>query len=124
MGVVSLCAWPRLAHAAGMSSETFSRVSLLLAAVGVGYLVTHLVIERLAQRFGFLGGVEYVALGVVLGPVLGLVGPDLTRDLRPVLLLGAGALGLGLGLSPDPAPEPPAPAPHCPKSATRASLPS
>ncbi|NJK31469.1 MAG: hypothetical protein HC927_03070 [Deltaproteobacteria bacterium] len=68
---ILIWAWPRPALAAGLSDETFYRIVLLFSAVGAGYVVTHLVVERLARRFTFAGGLEYVLLGVVLGPVLG-----------------------------------------------------
>ena len=90
--------WPRTVLAAGMSSETFYEIVLLLSVVSVGYVITHLAVERLSQRFVFAGGVEYVVLGVVLGPLLGIVDREIARDLRPVLLLGAGALGMLAGL--------------------------
>lgn len=93
-----LCLWPRPALAAGLSDEAFTRIIVLLAAVSVGYVITHLAVERLARRFSFAGGVEYVLLGVVLGPLLGILDQELARDIRPVLLLGAGALGMLAGL--------------------------
>jgi Kef-type K+ transport system membrane component KefB len=95
---VAVAAWPRTAWAAEMSSETFSRILLLFSAVGAGYLITHLVVERLSRRFTIAGGIEYVLLGIVLGPALGLLEPDMVRDIRPVLMLGAGALGMLAGL--------------------------
>lgn len=81
-----------------MSDETFSRILVLLLAVSVGYVFAHRAVERLSRRFTFTGGIEYVLLGIVLGPVLGLLGGELARDIRPVLLLGAGALGMLAGL--------------------------
>lgn len=93
-----LCLWPRPALAAGLSDEAFARIVVLLAAVSVGYVITHLAVERLARRYSLAGGVEYVALGVVLGPLLGILDQELARDIRPVLLLGAGAIGMLAGL--------------------------
>jgi Kef-type K+ transport system membrane component KefB len=93
-----LCLWPRPALAAGLTNEAFVRIIVLLAAVSVGYVITHLAVERIARRFSFAGGVEYVLLGVVLGPLLGILDEGLARDIRPVLLLGAGALGMLAGL--------------------------
>ncbi len=81
-----------------MSDDTFYEIVLLLSVVSVGYVITHLAVERLSQRFLFAGGVEYVLLGVVLGPLLGIINFEAARDLRPVLLLGAGALGMLAGL--------------------------
>jgi Kef-type K+ transport system membrane component KefB len=93
-----LCLWPRPALAAALSDEAFARIIVLLAAVSVGYMITHLAVERLARRYSLAGGIEYVVLGVVLGPVLGILDVELARDIRPVLLLGAGALGMLAGL--------------------------
>jgi Kef-type K+ transport system membrane component KefB len=94
----AVCLAPRLALAKPMSDETFYEIIVLLSAVSVGYVITHLVVERLARRYSISGGVEYIVLGIVLGPVLGIIDADMTRDLRPVLLLGAGALGMLAGL--------------------------
>lgn len=90
--------WPRSALAAELSNEAFTRIIVLLAAVSVGYVITHLAVERLARRYSFGGGIEYVVLGVVLGPLLGILDEGLAHDIRPVLLLGAGALGMLAGL--------------------------
>jgi Kef-type K+ transport system membrane component KefB len=84
--------------AAGLSDAAFLRIIVLLAAVSVGYVITHLAVERLARRFSLAGGIEYILLGVVLGPLLGILDADLAHDIRPVLLLGAGALGMLAGL--------------------------
>lgn len=93
-----MCLWPRQALAAGLSDEAFARIIVLLAAVSVGYVITHLAVERLARRYTLAGGIEYVVLGVVLGPLLGILDVELARDIRPVLLLGVGALGMLAGL--------------------------
>lgn len=98
--------WPRPALAKGMSDETFYEIVLLLSVVSVGYVITHLVVEKLSRRFAFAGGIEYVALGVVIGPVFGLIDTDMAHDIRPVLLLGAGALGMLAGLELGPRSEP------------------
>lgn len=97
LGLVWL--WPRPALAAsGMSDETFYRILLLLSVVSVGYVITHVAVERLSRRFAIAGGIEYVALGVVLGPLLGIFDAAMLQDVRPLLLLGAGALGMLAGL--------------------------
>ncbi len=81
-----------------MSNETFYEIVLLLSVVSVGYVITHVAVERLSRRFAFAGGIEYVLLGVVIGPLLGIIDADMAHDIRPVLLLGAGALGMLAGL--------------------------
>ncbi len=92
--------------AKGMSDETFYEIVLLLSVVSVGYVITHLVVEKLARRFAVAGGIEYVVLGIVLGPLLGIIDPEMAHDIRPVLLLGAGALGMLAGLELGPSSEP------------------
>lgn len=89
---------PGIAHAAPMSDAAFRQILLLLCVVGVGYVVTHLAVEQLTRRYGLGHGVEYILLGVVLGPLLGLINPEHARDIRPILSLGAGALGMLLGM--------------------------
>jgi Kef-type K+ transport system membrane component KefB len=101
-----LCLLPRPALAKGMSDETFYEIVLLLSVVSVGYVITHVAVERLSRRFAFAGGIEYIALGVVIGPLLGIIDVDMARDIRPVLLLGAGALGMLAGLELGPATQP------------------
>lgn len=73
---------------------------LLLGVVASAYLLTHFVVERAQQRFLFVSGIEYVGLGVVLGPaILPQIQPfsDLTR-LGPVYAFAAGWVGLLYGL--------------------------
>jgi len=106
-GAVSL--WPgSLAAASGGDEGSQFRVFLLLVVVvGLAYLVTHLVLERIADRFGIVTGIEYVVLGaivfhVVVAPILPggeeMRAPEqldqLFEQLRPILVLGTGALGL------------------------------
>ncbi len=96
---IFICLLPSRAFAAGaLNDEAFYNVVLLLAAVGVGYAVTHLVLGRLASRFAVVSGVEYIVLGAFVGPLLGIIDPENAEDLRPILLVGAGALGMFLGL--------------------------
>ena len=39
-----------------------------LAVVVVGYVLTYFLFDRLRTRFGYVGGAEYVLLGMLLGP--------------------------------------------------------
>ncbi len=78
-----------------------SRILILLAIVGVAYLVTHLALERIAKRYGFVTGVEYIVLGAILGPVLGVLDADTVSALTPAVVLGTGSLGLLAGLHVD-----------------------
>lgn len=77
------------------------RVLILLAIIGVAYLITHLVLERIAERYGFVTGVEYIVLGAILGPVLGLLDTETVSALTPAIVLGTGSLGLYAGLHVD-----------------------
>lgn len=86
------------AHAA--PSLGTSTVLTLIAGIGVAYLITHFVIDAIQRRFLFRSGVEYLLLGVLLGP-LGLrvgVFDDLT-PIAPLVALAAGWVGLLAGMS-------------------------
>jgi Kef-type K+ transport system membrane component KefB len=98
VGFALVFGWAGSARAASMSDEAFHSILLLLSAVSAGYVITHLALEKLSRRYVVAADVHYVLLGIVLGPVLGIIGKDLTADIRPVLSLGAGALGLLAGL--------------------------
>ena len=39
-----------------------------LAVITVGYILAYLVFDRLRDRFGYVGGAEYVVIGFLLGP--------------------------------------------------------
>ena len=39
-----------------------------LAVVAVGYIMAYLVFDRLRDRYGYVGGAEYVLIGFMLGP--------------------------------------------------------
>lgn len=75
-------------------------VLLLLAMLGGAYLATHFVVERVRARFLIVSGIEYVLLGLLLGPaVFPTLAPfdDLT-SLGPVFAFAAGWVGLLYGL--------------------------
>jgi Kef-type K+ transport system membrane component KefB len=81
-----------------MSDDAFYGILLLLCAVSAGYVLSHLAVERLSRRTLVVADVQYVVLGVVLGPLLGLIDTERAHDLRPVLSLGGAALGMLAGL--------------------------
>lgn len=58
-----------------------------LAVIVFAYLAAHFVLDRLQSRYLFVSGLEYVLLGVLVGPEL----PDM---LAPVVDLGTGARGI------------------------------
>ena len=84
--------------------ETIIRFIAILA---VGYLSAHFLIGRLQSRFFFTSGIEYIILGVLIGPQLSVViGPQwtgfMTREvvaqLGPIMSLAIGSIGLLAGL--------------------------
>jgi Kef-type K+ transport system membrane component KefB len=99
-----ICLWPAVAAASngaghgGLGSDLYS-VLILLAIIGAAYIITHLLLERVAERFGFVTGAEYIVLGALLGPVLGVLDLDTLSALTPVSVLGTGSLGLLAGLN-------------------------
>lgn len=112
MGAGALIAllWPMMGLAAGDGGfqgldPSQESVLILLAIIGVAYLVTHLVLERVAEKFGFVTGVEYIVLGAILGPVAyyipdvqPLIDDETLGALTPAIVLGTGSLGLWGGL--------------------------
>lgn len=77
----------------------FQNILLLLGVVGVAYVMTHVFLERIQRRFGLASGVEYIILGVVVGPALGLLDGTTLSKFTPALVLGTGSLGLLTGMS-------------------------
>jgi hypothetical protein len=99
-GVLAL-AWPAVAHAQhGEEGATdATSVVLLLGLVGAAYLLAHFVVDRLQRRLLVVAGLEYIILGILLGPAV----PELhvldnLSDLLPVLALAAGWVGLVRGM--------------------------
>ncbi len=69
-----------------------------LAVITVGYIFAYLVFDRLRDRFGYVGGAEYVVIGFLLGPrVTGLMDAGQVQDLTPIVSLALGWLGMLLG---------------------------
>jgi hypothetical protein len=69
-----------------------------LAVVAVGYILAYLVFDRLRDKFGYVGGAEYLVIGVLLGPhVTNFLRPDDIRDLTPIVSLALGWMGMLLG---------------------------
>ena len=69
-----------------------------LAVVAVGYILAYVLFDRLRDRFGYVGGAEYVVIGFLLGPrVTGLLGAEQVQDLTPLVSLALGWLGMSLG---------------------------
>jgi len=69
-----------------------------LTVITVGYILAYLVFDRLRDRYGYVGGAEYVIIGFLLGPhVTGLLGAVQVQDLTPIVSLALGWLGMLLG---------------------------
>jgi len=69
-----------------------------LAVLTAGYIFAYLLFDRLRDRYGYVGGAEYVLLGVLLGPhVTGLLDAGRVQDLTPIVSLAIGWLGMLLG---------------------------
>ncbi len=69
-----------------------------LAVITVGYILAYLLFDRLRDRFGYVGGAEYVIIGFLLGPrVTGLLDARQVQDLTPIVSLALGWLGMLLG---------------------------
>ena len=83
----------------GGGTEIFQDILVLLAVISVAYLITHLFLERLQKRFGLVSGVEYIILGVIIGPALGVLDPTTLSKFTPAVVLGTGSLGLFTGLN-------------------------
>jgi hypothetical protein len=69
-----------------------------IAVVTVGYIFAYLLFDRLRDRYGYVGGAEYVIIGFLLGPqVTGLLNAGQVQDLTPIVSLALGWLGMLLG---------------------------
>lgn len=86
------------AAGAGLSTETFQAILILLGVVSVAYIVTHVASEWISERLGIVTGVEYIILGAIVGPGFGLFDTQTLTQLSPAIVLGTGSLGLLTGL--------------------------
>jgi hypothetical protein len=74
-------------------------VLLLVGLLVLSYLGSFLLTGRASRGAGLPSGVEYVALGFVLGPrVLDLVGGDMLASFEPVVQVALGWLAFAVGL--------------------------
>lgn len=101
--VLLACLQPgRAAAAGGEAPSDLGFVVLLIGGVACAYLAAHLIVDRLQRRFLVLTGVEYLLLGVLLGPTVPQI-PALNRidSLMPLIALAAGWIGLLRGMELD-----------------------
>lgn len=95
--------WPAPALAAGGGGHAGTGVVvILLLFVAAAYVLTHFVIGRLQRTLLVVSGVEYILLGILLGPVV----PQIRAfedlgELLPVIALAAGWIGLLRGMELD-----------------------
>jgi Kef-type K+ transport system membrane component KefB len=74
-------------------------IPLLVGLLVLAYLGSFLVGGRTVRGVGLPSGVEYVALGFVLGPrVLDVIGADTLEAFEPVVQVALGWLAFGIGL--------------------------
>ncbi|MDW8412601.1 MAG: cation:proton antiporter [Acidobacteriota bacterium] len=86
-----------LAYLQSQGSSPLKQALFLLALLALAYAVSHLVIERVSQRFGIVTGVEYILFGAILGGI-GSLDTEMAYRFRPLIFLGIGTLGLLTGL--------------------------
>ncbi len=86
-------------HGGSDGDSTVVVVALILAVAGA-YLLTHFVVERLQRIFLVLTGIEYIVLGVLLGPQVPLDIPAFSEleSLLPIVALAVGWVGLLRGM--------------------------
>lgn len=72
----------------------------LIVIVAVAYLLTHLFVNRLQRRFLFISGLEYLVLGVLLGPAVvnTMAVFDNLGRLAPIIAFAAGWIALLYGM--------------------------
>lgn len=92
---------PNTAHASGGATDEKSLVMIVsfIAMVAVAYLLANFVIDKLQRRFLVVSGVEYMLLGVLLGPAIPQVAVVADPSgLMPIIALAAGWVGLLRGM--------------------------
>ena len=76
-------------------------VLLLTALVVAAYVVSHSVVERLRTRFLISAGVEYILVGLMLGPAMPwtpLLSEQTLESISPIITLAIGWIGLLYGM--------------------------
>lgn len=71
----------------------------LILIVGAAFLAAHVLFDWLARRFRIVSGVEYLILGILLGPqVSGFMSTDVVQSFGPFMTLALGWTGAALGM--------------------------
>ncbi|MGB0678441.1 MAG: hypothetical protein ACPGUV_02120 [Polyangiales bacterium] len=83
----------------GGSGESLAIVVIFIACLVAAYLIAHFVVDRLQQRFLVHVGLEYIFVGVAIGPLVPQI-PVLSdlRGILPMIALAAGWIGLLRGM--------------------------
>ncbi len=72
---------------------------VLIILVVVAYLAAHVAFDWLARRFLIVSGVEYLVLGILLGPqVSGVLSVDTLESFAPITTLALGWIGAIVGM--------------------------
>jgi Kef-type K+ transport system membrane component KefB len=76
-----------------------SAALILIVLVVVAYLAAHVAFDWLARRFLIVSGVEYLVLGVLLGPqVADVLSADMLESFAPITTLALGWIGAIVGM--------------------------
>ena len=76
-----------------------SAALLLVVLVVVAYLAAHIAFDWIARRFLIVSGVEYLVLGILLGPqVSGVLSRDMLVSFAPITTLALGWIGAIVGM--------------------------
>ena len=76
-----------------------SAALLLVLLVVVAYLAAHVAFDWLARRFLIVSGVEYLVLGILLGPqVSSVLSADMLESFAPITTLALGWIGAIVGM--------------------------
>ena len=71
---------------------------ILVLAVAVAYLATHVAFDWLARRLLLVSGAEYLILGILLGPsVSGVLSVETLAGFAPLTTLALGWIGAIVG---------------------------
>ncbi len=88
---------PLWADTAETSAEQ-PQLLVLLALIAGTYLISYLLLGWLTRRFGLVIGVQYILLGIAIGPVFKVLSPETLSGFEPLVALAIGALGMLAGL--------------------------
>src|SRR5687768_972748 len=75
-----------------------SSALVLLAIIALAYFSTHVVFDWLARRFHLVSGVEYLILGILLGPYASnVLTPAYLQSFSPLITLAVAWFGAAVG---------------------------